>query len=156
MKKFILVGFLAFMVVGFISNFAQASSSNDVQQIQYEMLTLVNQERTRYGLKPLVLDSSLIAGAMIRAKEIAEVFSHTRPDGRSCFTVLGNYRKSRSALGENISAGRASLQETNDSWMRSSGHRANILNPRFRALGVGYYYDANSQYGFHWVQMFKS
>ena len=141
MKKFsnliLLAGVLtmAFMVDG-INNFAHAEI-NEVQQLQKEMLNLVNIERAKYGLRPLVLDSSLNNGAMIRAREISTYFSHKRPDGSSCFSVLGNYRKSY--LGENISAGRSSPKETNNSWMKSQGHRENILNNKFRYLGVGYY-----------------
>ena len=43
-----------------------------------------------------------------------------------------------------------------NSWMNSPGHRANILNPEFTELGVGYNYDNNSEYKHYWVQIFRS
>ena len=40
-------------------------------------------------------------------------------------------------------------------WMNSEGHKANILNPDFKYLGVGYLYDESSEYQYYWVQIFS-
>ncbi len=115
-----------------------------------EVLRLVNVERAKYGLSPLVLDQKLCSAADLRAKEITQVFSHTRPDGRECFTVLDesgiHYRKAA----ENIARGQSSAEAVVAGWMNSPGHRANILGPDFKALGVGYT-GASSPC---WVQLF--
>lgn len=116
-----------------------------------EILRLVNNERTSKGLKALTLDLKISSAADIRAKEIVSVFSHTRPDGRSCFTVLSDNGISYGGAGENIAYGQNSPSEVMTAWMNSEGHRANILNSSFTKLGVGTYSSGGTMY---WVQLF--
>lgn len=52
------------------------------------MIRLVNKIRTEEGLPALTTNSSLSNAAALRAEEIVTLYSHTRPDGSSCFTVL--------------------------------------------------------------------
>lgn len=122
------------------------------------MLRLVNIERQKEGLQPLTMDNSaLSAAAQVRAKEIVEKFSHTRPDGTRCFTALqeqGIDWQGKYYVGENIAAGYRTPAQVVDGWMHSEGHRRNIMSPNFKKLGVGYYYSSNSEYGAYWVQMF--
>jgi len=117
----------------------------------WEILRIVNQERENNNLSPLTLSQGLVDATSIRAQEIEEYYSHTRPDGTSCLTAL---TKSYNYTGENIAAGQTSPAKVMDSWMNSPGHRANILNSNYKKLGVGYYYDSSSYYKYHWVQMF--
>ena len=117
----------------------------------WDILRIVNKEREDRNLSPLTLAQGLMDGSSIRAKESEEYFSHTRPDGTSCFTAL---KKSYSYTGENLAAGNDTPQKTMNQWMNSEGHRANILTDGFKKLGVGYYYDSNSYYKYYWVQMF--
>ncbi len=70
------------------------------------MLALVNAERAKENLAPLAMgDAKLQAAADERAKEVAKVASHTRPDGTNCFTVLKEYGVSDTATGENAAWG---------------------------------------------------
>ena len=117
-----------------------------------EVLNLVNAERAKVGVAPLILAKDLQEAADIRAREIVEVFSHTRPDGSDCFTVMKNRGWT---CGENIAAGHASASETVEQWMNSEYHRENILNPAFHELGVGYAYEDYSTYHHYWVQLFR-
>ena len=114
-----------------------------------QILAFVNQTRAEYGLAPLELHTELLKAADIRAREIAQVFSHNRPDGSSCFTVLEECDLAYRTAGENIAQGYASPQEVMKGWMSSEGHRANILNGGFSMLGVGYDSVTRS-----WVQVF--
>lgn len=114
-----------------------------------QILAFVNQTRAEYGLAPLELHTELLKAADIRAREIAQVFSHNRPDGSSCFTVLEECDLAYRTAGENIAQGYASPQEVMKGWMSSEGHRANILNDGFSMLGVGY--DSTTR---SWVQVF--
>ena len=95
-----------------------------------QLIAEVNAERAQRGLTPLSEDSDLSAAARIRAREIASVFSHTRPDGSSCFTV------SEKAYGENIARGHGSVDRVMAAWMSSAGHRANILRASYGSIGV--------------------
>jgi len=119
-----------------------------------KILMLVNKERTQRGLRALRLSTDLQSGAAIRAKELTVLNDHTRPNGEPCYTVIN---KKGYGVGENIAAGQRSAEEVMESWMNSSGHRRNILEPRFRELGVGYILKENDAKGYrhYWVQIFR-
>lgn len=126
-----------------------SSNSSTVDDYVQGVFKLVNEERTSKGIKELTLNESLCEAAAKRAKEVGSYFSHTRPDGTSCFTVLGEYNISYHTAGENIAQGQWSPEMVMNSWMNSSGHKANILNSSFSQIGIGYDPDTNS-----WVQLF--
>lgn len=128
--------------------------SGGVQEAAEAVASLVNAARRDAGLSELELDADLCAAAQARAQEIAQSFSHTRPDGSSCFTILEEFGISYRAAGENIAMGQSTPEEVMDGWMNSSGHRANILNGTFTSIGVGYYVDGAG--AAHWVQIFQA
>lgn len=119
-----------------------------------QVLYYVNIERENAGVSPLTLDDKLCQAADIRAAELLELFSHTRPDGTDCFTVLDEVDFSSSICGENIAAGRKTAKETVNDWMNSPGHKANILNPSYSVMGAARAYSANTDYGYYWAQLF--
>lgn len=111
-----------------------------------EVIRLCNEERESRGLSPLEKSDSLTRSAAVRVGELPENFSHTRPDGTSCFTAV---TENFSASGENIAMGYTTPEEAVTGWMNSPGHKSNILDPDFTKIGVGYYSD-----GYYWVQVF--
>lgn len=117
-----------------------------------EVLNLVNNEREKAGLPSLQLDTDITSAANVRAKEITQSFSHTRPNGSSFSTVLKEHGVTFSGSGENIAWGQTSPKQVMNAWMNSDGHRANILNKNFKNIGIGYYQDGNGRN--HWVQLF--
>lgn len=129
------------------------SDSGYISNSEYvnEVLRLVNKYRNENGLSSVKLDASLCKAAEIRAQEIKTSFSHTRPNGQSCFTVLGELGISYGGAGENIAYGQSSPNEVMTAWMNSSGHRANILGSSFTKLGIGVYSSGGTLY---WAQMF--
>lgn len=118
-----------------------------------EVIRLVNDIRTQQGLPELTTSSNLSKAAALRAEEIVTLYSHTRPDHSSCFTVLPTFGVSFRTAGENIAAGQPTPSAVVNAWMNSPGHRANILNPEFKSLGVGYV-SGQGSYGHYWVQLF--
>lgn len=119
-----------------------SSGSSSVDRV----LELVNAYRADYGLAPLTLSDALCSAAATRAQESTISFSHTRPDGSSCFTV------SSLACGENMAMGTDMTADGAVSkWMNSSSHRDNILDRSFRTLGVGYCSSGREVY---WIQLF--
>ncbi|NCB63964.1 MAG: CAP domain-containing protein, partial [Clostridia bacterium] len=126
----------------------QPAPSGEAEQI----LTLVNAARAQNGLSPLTLNTQMTEAANVRAKETVSQFSHTRPDGSSFSTALTQAGVSFRAYGENIAWGQRSAEAVMDTWMNSSGHRANILSSSYSRLGVGVYRDANGTP--YWVQLF--
>lgn len=116
-----------------------------------EVVRLVNAERAKNGLSALKVDSKVQQAAQVRAKEQAQLFSHTRPNGSSCFTALAEAGVSYRGAGENIAYGQPNPSVVMNAWMNSAGHRANILNANFTTIGVGYTVINGTAY---WAQMF--
>lgn len=127
---------------------APAPNSNFAE----EVVRLVNIERENNGLSPLSTLTLLTEASQIRANEVTQLFSHDRPNGTSCFTVLSELKVSYRACGENIAQGQKTPQEVVTGWMNSPGHRANILNPNFNYIGVGLAKDNRGSYS--WTQLF--
>lgn len=129
------------------------SSESKASKYAREVLELVNKERVKEGLAELKLSSALNTAANTRAKELSTEFSHIRPDGRDCFTVLTDADIMYSSVGENIASGQTTPKEVVTSWLNSDGHRANIMSQDYTQMGVGFYQNSkNNQY--YWVQIF--
>lgn len=124
-------------------------------QEEWDVLVLVNQQRLEQGLRPLSIFPKLQSAADIREEELAQYYSHTRPDGSSCFTVLKQAGLSYVVALENIASGQQTPEEVMDSWMNSPGHRANILNSSVTHIGVGFN-RSGGLYGNSWVQLFMN
>lgn len=117
-----------------------------------QVVKLVNQERAKAGLAPLTLSQPVASAAQVRAKEITQSFSHTRPDGRSFSTALTEQKVSYRSSGENIAWGQKTPEQVMQGWMNSEGHRKNIMNAKFTSIGVGYYRNASGVN--YWTQLF--
>lgn len=111
----------------------------------YEVLELVNKERTKKGLSKLYMNSEMLETAMVRAAETTLCFSHTRPDSSLCFEL------NMDMTAENIAAGQNGAASVMDSWMNSEGHRENILSTTVSNIGIGCFYHNGTYY---WVQCF--
>ncbi len=123
------------------------SRQSYIQQI----ITLVNEERAKAGLSPVTEAKNVSQAAALRAQEISRSFSHTRPDGSSFSTALTQSGVSYQGSGENIASGYSTPEAVMNGWMNSQGHRANILNPSYTTIGVGYYQSGGTGY---WTQLF--
>jgi len=103
-----------------------------------QVFTLVNQARAQAGCKPLINDPRLATAAQQHSDDMANrnYFSHTTPEG-----VTFDKRETNAGYpspgGENIAQGQTSAQQVMTDWMNSPGHRANILNCAFVAIGIG-------------------
>lgn len=118
-------------------------------------LKAINREREKYGLNPVTMSRTMNKAIAIRAKEQEELYGHSRPDGRDCWSVLGdvdpNFEWSPS--GENCFKGPNTVAMAMEGWMNSSGHRANILSSECKRVGIATYVDDNGMC--YWVQMFS-
>lgn len=123
-----------------------------IQDYSQKMLALVNAERAKAGLPAVTGDPTLQAAAATRSAELEQSFSHTRPDGRGCFTVLEDLGVTGRASGENLAIGYTTPERAVRALMASASHKKTILNARYKKLGVGVYIDSGG--GFHWAQMF--
>jgi hypothetical protein len=101
----------------------------------HAMVREVNKYRKQHGLRPLQPIRSLLSTARIHSRRMraGNGMWHGGTSGWS---------------GENVAMGQANATEVTRAWYNSSGHRANMLNPNFRYIGVGH--DQR-----HWTQQFK-
>ena len=118
-------------------------SSSDLRDAT---LCLLNIERESHGKSALRSNGTLAKVATRYSRQMvdAKFFDHVSPGGSSLTQRVRktSYLKgARSwALGENLAWGTGNLatpRETVDGWMNSPGHRANILNGKFRDIGIG-------------------
>ena len=119
-----------------------------------EVLDLVNQERDKQGLNPVMLNSELNHVATLKAMDMRDnnYFDHNSRTYGTPFEMLQNFGIHYNYAGENIAAGQKTSEQVMNDWMNSSGHRANILNKNYTHLGVGYV--EGGSYGTYWVQEF--
>lgn len=136
-----------------INEYKNIQSENTYTDLINEVYEITNNYRSLVGVSSLTLDSSLVEAASIRAKELSDSFSHTRPNGSSCFTVLSELGISYGTAGENIAAGYSSSQSVMEGWRSSSGHYQNIISSKFKKIGIGVNI-VNNQY--YWVQIFSN
>lgn len=128
-----------------------------VEQWKRDVLNLVNQERAKQGIAPLVWGGSCESAANVRVREIMTSYSHTRPDGSSWQTACP-IPQTGGKTGENLNAGNAAVSPETvvASWMGSPDHRKNIMDPDFKYLTVGFIFDQNAQHKTYWSQYFSN
>ena len=126
------------------------------------VLELTNIERSKLSLSPLTLNTQLLNAAATHTQNMAQqdFFSHTGKDGSSMGSRITATGYKFSSAAENIAAGSSTPEAVVSSWMNSSGHRANILNPNLKEIGIGYYFLANDtgsvNFNHYWTQVFAS
>ena len=128
-----------------------------VEQWEHEVLTLVNKIRVKNNLEQLSWGETCASAADIRANETMSLYAHTRPDGSSWSTACPA-PNSGGVSGENLAIGNAAVSPatTVALWMGSEAHRANILNPEYTKLSVGFVFDMNSEYKTYWSEFFST
>ncbi|WP_106494606.1 CAP domain-containing protein [Lentibacillus sp. Marseille-P4043] len=122
-----------------------------LSQYEQQVVDLTNDERAKQGLSPLKADLELSRVAREKSRDMQAngYFDHNSPTYGSPFDMMKSYGISYRTAGENIARGQRTPEEVVNAWMNSEGHRANILNPDFTHIGVGYAAD-----GDYWTQQF--
>ena len=136
-----------------IGNAVETPDATDAWQMNVQILALCNEQRQNNGLEKLMTREDLWEQvAQVRAGEIVNYFSHTRPNGSSCFSLYDEAGLDYRAAGENIAAGYYGASAVVDGWMNSTGHRANILSESYDYLATGY--ATGGAYGTNYCQNF--
>ncbi|MCL2361875.1 MAG: CAP domain-containing protein [Defluviitaleaceae bacterium] len=129
---------------------AEYNARGGISEVEREVLRLVNIERANHGLHPLTLCPTMSRAARFKSQEMADLgyFAHPSP-------VYGNFANiSRELFGvtihsENLVRFTGTAEQTVTAWMNSiTGHRENILNPRWTHIGIG-------ECRYHWTQKFR-
>ncbi|WP_294488207.1 CAP domain-containing protein [uncultured Ruminococcus sp.] len=130
------------------------SKSPTADDMALELAKLVNNERRARGLTPYIYSPELNEAAMLRAKELVTKFDHTRPDGRSCFTVFSDLGINRTKAAENISYGQTSPQMAFQGFMNSEQHRGSMLDASMKYMGMGVCRSSSGT--LFWTQLFAA
>jgi uncharacterized YkwD family protein len=130
---------------------APATTTSAVSAYEQKVVELTNQQRTKNGLKPLVLDTELSKVAREKSRDMQSkgYFNHTSPTYGSPFDMMKKFGITYRSAGENIAMGQRTPEEVVNAWMNSDGHRKNILSSNFTHIGVGHIANGN-----YWTQMF--
>ncbi|MCS6805806.1 MAG: CAP domain-containing protein [Acidobacteriota bacterium] len=119
------------------------STGQDIEQIEQQVFEQVNRQRQALGLHPLQRHDRLDEAARAHSQDMAErrYVSHINPDGYRLIERLrlAGVRSARE-IAENVGSlppGRDLVERMVQLWMNSSGHRSNIVNPRFKYTGIG-------------------
>jgi len=121
--------------------------------MEQQMVNLVNQDRTKLGLKPLEVDMRLVKAARMKSQDMIDknYTGHISPTYGSPFDMMKSMGITYNTAGENI-AGAATVDRAYTNLMNSPGHRSNILSPNYTKFGIGII--QGGPYGLMITQMF--
>lgn len=141
-------------IVGFTAGSRAESRAGSVNSQVSQVIALTNAVRARAGCGRVVLDSDLAQAARAHSVDMARrgYFSHYTPNGGNPGRRIASAGYRWSTYGENIAWGQPNANTVMRDWMNSPGHRANILNCRYRNIGVGIAYNARGVP--YWTQEF--
>ena len=111
------------------------------------VLNMMNQQRAAQGLAQLAWSNALTNAAQVRANEIVDVFSHTRPNGSAFWTVDSNVQ-----YGENLAKLYQSADSVYTAWMNSPTHAANIMDGGYKTVGIAI--SQSDDGSWYWAQEF--
>jgi uncharacterized protein YkwD len=146
LRRLALAALIAPAALGFamVASPAEAAvAPATVETLQADITRLTNVQRTRNGCPALTVNAQLVAAAAGHSAWMAQTgtFSHTGPAG-STFATRARAAGFARPSAENIAWGYRSATEVVNAWMKSPGHRANILNCKSRSVGVGAAFNA--------------
>ena len=141
----------AFIVLIFILSFATSFSLEEYQKI---ILKGVNVEREKNNLKPLKINNRLNKIAIVKAKDMAKdkKMSHTSKKFGATFNLIKKENIHFTKAAENIASGHKTPEFVVERWLKSKGHRKNILGKDYRFIGIGKASDNEGK--LYWVQIF--
>lgn len=101
---------------------------------EFKVLKLINKERSKRGISELKMSTGLMKVATRRAAELSLYYSHSRPNGEE--DAFGMYAWEYH-VGENIAINQPTPEKVVNAWMQSNNHKQNILNKKYRSVGIG-------------------
>lgn len=126
-----------------------------------ELLARINQRRAENALPPLKRHPGLLQSARFHARDLVEdaYFQYDTYDWIDnqltfvCpwYTRIARSYGSYTRLTESIAGGYATPDAVLDAWLANDGHRANLLDPNVREIGIGYAYSPTAYYQHYWV-----
>ncbi len=102
------------------------------------LVDLANEDREKQGATKLVMNEKLIAAAQLKANDMAEksYFAHVSPEGVTPWHWFEEAGYTYIYAGENLAVNFNRSEDVQEAWMNSPLHRANILNNRYKEIGI--------------------
>lgn len=121
---------------------AASSAPVVANNLERQAFNLINSERAKNGLQPLVWDGELCRVARLHSENMGHrnFFDHEGPDGTNLLDRVTARGIMWRSLGENIAYNQGHDDPAGvavDQWMHSSKHRANILRGNFTHSAIG-------------------
>jgi uncharacterized protein YkwD len=121
------------------------------------IIACTNSKRAEHGLHPLRKSRTLRRAAQYHAGNMLRhrFFAHNDIAGRNAAERVAKFKRNHNFhyIGENIAAGYSTARSACRSWLVSSKHRYNILDPDYRWIGIGFA-SGDAGYGTYFVQNF--
>jgi len=136
--------------------------SDSFGAFEQEVVRLTNEIRANHGLNPLIVNDDLNDAAEGHSADMGQLdfFSHRSKDGSSAGDRIKDEGYDWWTYGENIAAGYDTPAQVVNAWYASSGHRANMLDPSFEDIGVGFVEQSpdtgSVNYTEYWTQVFAA
>ena len=104
-----------------------------------EVVNLTNQKRTEAGLSALTLNQTLSSAAYTKGRDMIDrdYWAHVAPDGTQPWKFFTNFGYKYRYAGENLARDFSNADSAVTAWMNSPTHRENILNPKYKEIGIG-------------------
>lgn len=104
-----------------------------------DVVNLTNQKRSEAGLSALSLNQELSAAAYTKGRDMIDrdYWAHVAPDGTQPWKFFGQFGYKYKFAGENLARDFSNANEAVNAWMNSPTHKENILNPKYKEIGIG-------------------
>ena len=126
-------------LINFLPNLKPSILGYAAQISPEEVVRLTNQKRTEAGLAPLTYNQTLAGAAYTKGRDMIDrdYWAHVAPDGTQPWKFFSDFGYRYRYAGENLARDFSSASATVDAWMNSPTHRDNILNPKYKEIGIG-------------------
>lgn len=126
---------VSFSIVGFAKPGILGTSSNITQA---KIIELTNIERQKLGLSPLAENSDLDSAAQNKAANMfsENYWAHFAPSGKTPWDFILSSGYKFSFAGENLAKNFYNPNEVINAWMASPTHQENLLNPKYKDIGI--------------------
>lgn len=134
-KQFISLTFGALTLL-FVLSEASVAAASEITPTK--VIELVNQDRAKQGISPLLASEALTHAAQTKADDMAQhvYFAHTSPEGITPWYWIQQSGYTYRFAGENLAIHFTDAEDQEKAWMASIKHKENIVNLRYQDIGV--------------------
>lgn len=146
------IGYLFFILTALFIPLEPQAAKPSAMQMQQDIVSYLNQYRVKHGLRPLIINQAITTEATLHSQEMAK---HQIPFGHDGFSkrIAHLYQVIKQANGgaENVAYNYKTAKIVAEGWLKSPGHRKNIMG-NYHLTGVGIAYDEKGK--IYYTQLF--